>query len=116
MAEHTLSASCPFISCLAAAASCFPLPLTPPSWSDPIPQPGKEAAAGFSLQEVGGARALGLFGTFWDLARFMPASAPPLLGIVRYFNYSPLWEAAEDTSNFGGSWLGTSAASSLCPP
>lgn len=39
-------------------AAC-PLPLTAPSWSDPIPHLGKEAAASFSLRELGGARALG---------------------------------------------------------
>lgn len=55
-------------------------------------------------------------GLFGDLAKFMPASAPPCARNSQVFNYNPLGKAAEDTGDFGGSWLGTSAASSLCSP
>lgn len=53
-------------------------------------------------------------GSCWDLSRFVPASAPPCARNSQVFNYNPLWEAAEDTGDFGGSCLETSAASSPC--
>lgn len=64
MAEHTLSARCPFMPGLAAPTSCLPIaPHSPFTVSrtrgDPIPHPYEGAAAGFSLQELGGARAPG---------------------------------------------------------
>lgn len=120
MAENTLSDSCPFIPGLAAATSCLPIAPHSPfmvSWNrgDPIPHPYEGAAASFSLPEhqVHLWRATG---TCWDLARLMPASAPPCAVYSQVFNYSSLWEAAGNTGDFGGCWLGTSAASSPCFP
>lgn len=101
-------------------AAC-PLPLTPPSWSA---GPGEISSLIFvrKLLPAFPCKSWGMpehrvhlkrvTGTCWDLARFTPTSAPPYAGNSQIFNYSPLREAAEDTGDFDGSWLGTSAASS----
>lgn len=116
-------ASCPFVTRLAAATSCLPIgPHTPFRVSqmrgDPLPCPCKEVAFPCKSWEVPEhwVHLRRATGTCWDLARFIPASAPPCAGNSQVFNYSPLWEAAEDTGDFGVSCLGTSAARSSCSP
>lgn len=103
-------------------AAC-PLPLTPRSRSAgpgeiPSLTPTRELLLAFPCKswevpehQVHLRRATG---TCWDLARLMPASAPPCAGNSQVFNYSSLWEAAGNTGDFGGCWLGSSAASSPC--